>query len=38
MKRDRERARRAYSIIGLLIISAVIISMVASAVITTPAP
>lgn len=38
MKRDRERSRRAYSIIGLLIIAAVIISMVASAVISTPAP
>jgi hypothetical protein len=38
MKSDRERNRRAYSIIGLLIIAAVIISMVASAVITTPAP
>jgi hypothetical protein len=38
MKQDRERNRRTYSIIGLAIIAAVILSMVASAVITTPTP
>jgi hypothetical protein len=36
MKQDRDRSRRAYSIIGLIIIAAVILSMVASAVITAP--
>ncbi len=33
---DRERNRKTMSIIGLIIIAAVIVSMVASAVITTP--
>jgi hypothetical protein len=36
MRRDRDRSRRTMSIVGLLIIAAVVISMVASAVISTP--
>jgi hypothetical protein len=38
MKQDRERTRRTYSIIGLAIIAAVILSMVASAIIPPPTP
>lgn len=36
MKQDRERQRRTYSIIGLAIVIAVILSMVLSAVATAP--
>jgi hypothetical protein len=36
MKRDRDRSRKVMSIIGLLIIAAVVISMIASAVVTVP--
>lgn len=34
--RSRERTRKTLSVIGLLIIAAVIVSMVASAVVTVP--
>jgi hypothetical protein len=36
MKRDRDRSRKVMSIIGLLIIAAVVISMIASAVVSVP--